>query len=127
MLAGNVERINYIDKLVANDIFASQDGYYNPSGQWVSSKLYADQTWEGEKRKEWENWSKMHNNGVIWFDTSACMDAQHIANVNKPSLGNKDYNRVIPGRPPTPRWPFPTTTTMTTSTCTATSERPGSR
>ena len=36
----------------------------------------------------------MHNNDVIWFDTSACMDADHIANVNKASFGNNQYNKV---------------------------------
>ena len=91
MLAGNVERIDFIDKLVGQDL--PSDGYYSATGGWLSSELYAEETWEGNERRKWENWAKMHNNNVIWFDTSACLDAKHISGVNNPN-GSPDYFKV---------------------------------
>lgn len=35
----------------------------------------------------------MHNDNVIWFDTSACLDARHIAGVNRPN-GSPDAYKV---------------------------------
>lgn len=50
-------------------------------------------TWEQENRRNRENYLKMHNNNVIWFDTSACLDDRHIAGVNKPD-GSNFYKKV---------------------------------
>jgi len=90
-LAGNVQQIGYIDKMVDDSL--PSDGFYEGTNGWKSSNRYGDMTWEQENRRNRENYLKMHNNNVIWFDTSACLDDRHIAGVNKPD-GSNFYKKV---------------------------------
>ena len=90
-LAGNVQQIGYIDKMVESSL--PDDGFYEGTEPWKESPRYGDMTWEQENRRNRENYLKMHNNNVIWFDTSACLDDRHIAGVNKPD-GSNFYKKV---------------------------------
>ena len=90
-LAGKETQIDFIDKMVADSL--PTDGYYNANGGWLSSNRYGDMTWEQETRRNRENYLKMHNNNVIWFDTSACLQDRHIAGVNRPD-GSNIYKEV---------------------------------
>lgn len=90
-LAGNVQQIDYIDKMV--ELSLPGDGFYDGTVEWKESLRYGDMTWEQDNRRNRENYLKMHNNNVIWFDTSACLDDRHIAAVNKPD-GSNSYKKV---------------------------------
>ena len=90
-LAGNVSQVNFVNKVVAlhldNNI---DDPFYKATADWHGSNQFADETWEGEERRKYEDWIKMHNMNTIWFDTSACLEGPHIGEVNLPNSGKYD-------------------------------------
>ena len=94
-LAGKVRQIDYIDVRNDQSLEYANDGYYDGDSDWATEaqeRYHNDK--EGQLRREFDDWRKMHNDNVIWFDTSACLDAPHIGEVNKASSSGSDVSKV---------------------------------
>ena len=91
-LAGEVAFTPYRNPLDPNTMKHLRSGFFQPSSLWLSEWDYANAaaqlnegvlTWSEAR---WDEWETMHD-GVVWFDTAACLDFGFIGDVNKASGG----------------------------------------